>query len=144
MLERWFACPKFYAVKIREINEYKEMLENVTDIKPQALTGMPKGNTTSDPTQRAAERLATLKEHVAEEIDYLSTEIESMLDFDMAMRGCVRSLNQTEITIIDMKYHGGKQYEQIAREIGYCEDHVKRLERGAIDKLIPMISIEIQ
>lgn len=149
MIERWFACPKYYARMLNEINGYKEKLESVTDIKPQCLTGMPRGNEISNPTERAAERLATLKEHFADEIDYLSTEIERTLDLDMQVKQCVQSLEPIEQTIIELRYrssdqNGGKTYEQIAREIGYSEDHVKRLERVAIDKLSLMILIEIK
>lgn len=143
LLWRWGRVTEFCARRHHDIEEFNELIESVADIRPQQLSGMPHGGGTSDPTQRAAFAMDGLKERYEARVSELAEDIQKELDFAKAIDGAVKVLDAAEMGIIELRYKKGKRYEQIAEDTRYSVDHVKRIEREAIDKLSEEIKIEI-
>ena len=144
LLWRWGRVTEYCARRQHDIEEYNSLMENVADIKPQQLTGMPHAGTISDTTQRAAMQLSGLKERYEERVSELVDEIRKELALASAIDGAMQTLNAKEQAVIDLRYKKTRQYEQIAKSTGYAEDHVKKVEREAVDKLGELIKIETE
>lgn len=144
LLWRWGRVTEYCARRHHDIEEYSDLMESVADIKPQQLTGMPHSGKTTDTTQRAALELSGLKERYEERVSELAEEIRKELALASAIDSTMQTLNAKEQAVIDLRYKKTRQYEQIAKSTGYAEDHVKRIEREAIDKLSELIKITIE
>ena len=140
ILWRWAATTETCASKQDEIKEYLRQIESAADIKPQCLTGMPHSGTTSDPTPRAAEKIARLREKLQERINKLVDDTATDLEMQSTIDDAVRSLGGIEQLVINAKYKQRKKYEQIAEELGYCVDRVKQIDGDAVDKIAEKIS----
>ena len=57
LLWRWGRVASTCARKQKELREYMDLIESVSDVHSSALTGMPGGGQISDKTARAAEKL---------------------------------------------------------------------------------------
>lgn len=142
LLWRWGRVTAYCARRHKDIIEFTELIENVGDIKPQVITGMPRGGGKSDPTQLSAARLAMLKERYSERICDLQTDVEKELRFCTAMDEALKVLDVTETAVIELRYKRGMQYPEIAKETNYSDAQVENIERGAVDKLRERILVE--
>lgn len=120
-----------------------ELIESVSDIRPQQLSDMPRGGLSSDPTPRAAGELIKLKERYGERIAEHNADISEELQFASAMDDALKSLNPNEMRVIELHYSKEKQYQAIARKMGYSVESVKKFHRSAIEKLHPLISVKV-
>lgn len=54
---------------------------------------------------------------------------------DIALKEAMKTLNERERAIINMRFYGGKTQVEIASEIGISQAQVSRLEKGAFSRL---------
>lgn len=144
LLWRWGRVTEYCARRHHDIEEYNSLIESAADIKPQQLTGMPHSGKTTDTTQSAAMQLSGLKERYEERVSELVEEIRKELALASAIDSAIQVLNAKEQAVIDLRYKKTRQYEQIAKSTGYAEDHVKKMEREAVDKLSELIKISAE
>lgn len=142
LLWRWARVASFCARRHKDIEEYSALIESAADIRPQQLTGMPHGSGSTDPTERAAARIAQLREMYSDRIAELSSDIDEEMRFYTAVSTAVETLEYTGQTIIDMKYRRELNYDRIAERTGYTPRRVQQIEREAVDKLLKLIVIE--
>ena len=142
MLGRWGRVAVTCIKKQREMKEYMDMIESVSDVHSSALTGMPGGGQVSDKTARAAERLMFLEAQYQSIIDILSKEIAEEIEFKKMMDRQLSRIEDPARTIIDMRYKYGWTYTKIAFETNYSQSRVQALERIAVEKIEKVMRIE--
>ena len=142
LLWRWGGVTAFCARRQKELVEYGELIDSVSDIKPQVLTGMPIGSEVSSPTERNAERLRSLKERYAERIIDLTAEIDDELAFAAAVESAMGDFTPIEKTVLDFKYKHERRVRVVADRLRYSVAQIENIERGAVDKLRKRISVE--
>ena len=54
---------------------------------------------------------------------------------DIALKEAIKSLNEREKRIINMRFYAGKTQSEIASEIGISQAQVSRLEKGALEQI---------
>lgn len=54
---------------------------------------------------------------------------------DIALREALKTLNERERAIINMRFYKGKTQIEIASEIGISQAQVSRLEKGALERI---------
>ena len=141
LLWRWGRVTATCIRKQREMREYMDLIDSVSDVHASALTGMPGSGKISDNTARAAEKLIYLKQQYQIQIDLLAKEIEDELRFRESIDDLLRCIHDPARTVIEMRYKYCWTHERVAREINYAESSVKRLEGVAITILEKKISI---
>lgn len=72
--------------------------------------------------------------YIMDQIRDEKTSDEVWLD-DIALREAMKTLNDRERSIINMRYYSGKTQVEIASEIGISQAQVSRLEKGAFERL---------
>jgi DNA-directed RNA polymerase specialized sigma24 family protein len=142
MLGRWGRVAIICLRKQKEIKEYKDLLESVSDARSTALTGMPGGGQVSDKTAKAAERLMYLESKYQETIDTLTNEIVEELEFKKKMDELLKRIDDPAKSIVYMRYKYGWTYTKIAFETHYSPSWVQALEGVAVSKLERMMRIE--
>jgi len=135
LLWRWGRVAATCARKQKELKEYIDLIESVSDVHSSALTGMPGGGQISDKTAMAAERLMFLEQQYQGMIDILSNEIEHELRFKEIMDDVISCVEDPARTIIEMRYKYTWSYIKISRETSYAESWVKKLEGIAIRRI---------
>ena len=140
LLWRWGRVTTYCARRHGDILAFKELIESVSDVRPQDMTGTPKGTTFSDPTVRSAERMAMLEELYNERIAELTDGIEHELLFAGSMDDAMRELSPVEAAVIDLRYKRQLSYEKIADELNYSKRNVEQIEGAAITKIEKNIS----
>jgi len=141
LLWRWGRVAATCARKQKELREYMDLIESVSDVHSSALTGMPGGGQISDKTARAAEKLMFLEQQYQGMIDILSKEIEQELRFKESMDNLLRCVEDPARTVIEMRYKYCWSFIKIANEISYSEASIKRLEGIAISLMEKNIRI---
>jgi len=71
---------------------------------------------------------------VMDQISDLKNNDEAWLE-DIALKEAIRSLNEREKNIINMRFYKGKTQMEIAEEIGISQAQVSRLEKGALERI---------
>ena len=72
--------------------------------------------------------------YVMDQIRDESCSDETWLE-DIALNEALKTLNDRERSIINMRYYGGKTQMEIASEIGISQAQVSRLEKGAFERI---------
>ena len=54
---------------------------------------------------------------------------------NFALREAIKSLNEREKRIINLRFYAGKTQSEIANEIGISQAQVSRLEKSALDHI---------
>ena len=135
LLWRWGKVTSTCARKQKELQEYMDLINSVSDVHSSALTGMPGSGQISDRTERAAERLMFLKDRYQEMIDELAKEIEEELRFRDAMDDVIKCVDDPARTVIEMRYKYTWSFTRIARETNYAESWVRQLDGIAVQKI---------
>ncbi len=72
--------------------------------------------------------------YVMDQISDTNTSEEIWLE-NIALKQAMRSLNERERTIINLRYYKNKTQMEIAEEIGISQAQVSRLEKGALEHM---------
>ena len=72
--------------------------------------------------------------YIMDQIRDTSSDDELWIE-DIALKEAIKSLNQRERKIIDMRFYAGKTQSEIAEEIGISQAQVSRLEKGALERI---------
>ncbi len=118
----------------KEINEFwinRNAFEE-QGIKATQLTGMPKGNSTSDPVYDLVQKV----------FDYYLAEIETktneLMELNVQKNKIdteLKKLSLVEYTIISMRYFYGYDFYQIGKKIHYSKQRAWQLHNEIISKL---------
>ena len=141
LLWRWGRVAATCARKQKELREYIDLIESVSDVHSSALTGMPGSGQISDKTAKAAEKLMFLEQQYQGMIDILSKEIEQELRFKESIDDLLLCVEDPARTVIEMRYKYCWSFIKIANEISYSEASIKRLEGIAISLMEKKIRI---
>jgi len=142
LLWRWGKVTATCARKQKELQEYLDLINSATDVKSSPLTGMPGGGGLSDPTARAAERLAYLKDRYQEMVDILTAEIDDEIQFSRAMDEAMLVLTVQERRIVELRYRNGWSFARIARVTSYSERQVQRHDENAVKAMGKSITVQ--
>ncbi len=141
LLWRWGRVTATCIHKQREMREYMDLIDSVSDVHAGVLTGMPGSGKISDNTARAAEKLIYLKQQYKIQIDMLAKEIEDELRFRESIDDLMRSVEDPARTVIEMRYKYCWSFTRISQELNYAESWVKKLEGIAISIIGKNITI---
>lgn len=72
--------------------------------------------------------------YIMDQIRDVSSDDELWIE-DIALKEAMKSLNEREKKIIDMRFYAGKTQSEIASEIGISQAQVSRLEKCALERL---------
>lgn len=141
MLRRWGNVRSFCIRKQKELREYMDLIESVSDVHASALSGMPGSGQMSDKTARAAEKLMYLEEQYQNMIDALAKEIADELLYKEFMDSVLECVKDPARTVVEMKYKYCWSIEKIHHETHYSPASVKRLDMKALSLIAENIKI---
>ncbi len=72
--------------------------------------------------------------YIMDQIRDTSSDDELWIE-DIALKEAMKTLNERERKIIDMRFYAGKTQSEIAEEIGISQAQVSRLEKGALERI---------
>ena len=72
--------------------------------------------------------------YIMDQIKDTSSDDELWIE-DIALKEAMKTLNERERTIIDLRFFAGKTQSEIANEIGISQAQVSRLEKGALERI---------
>lgn len=142
LLWRWGRVAVTCARKQKELQDYLDLIQSVSDVHSSPLTGMPGSGRVSDNTARAAEKLIFLEGQYQTLIDILTKEIEAEIRFRIDMDQVLQHVEDPARTIVDMRYKYGWTFDKIARETSYSEASVKRLDGIAVNIVHKYVAVE--
>lgn len=147
LLKRWGTATQMCRRKQEEIAEYNGLIDATYGLHAQKLTGMPHGNDVSNPTAITAERADRLRDAYRRRIADITDDIANLMDFCAAIDSLLLDLPADQYKVIDLRYrrfNTAKKppWVRVARMAGVSEDHARRLERWAVDRLIEEIDIK--
>ena len=76
--------------------------------------------------------------YIMDQIRDTSSDDELWIE-NIALKEAIKTLNEREKKIIDMRFYGGKTQSEIAGEIGISQAQVSRIEKGALERIRKMI-----
>ena len=126
-LDKWGRFDEIAFVLQRDIDDAKERIAATLDTKAAPLTGMPRGNDTSDKTAAMAERHTNISERMKDHIAYLEERLEEETRIFRAMDEAIAQLDWQEQRVLRMLYREEKQFEQIAQRIHYSKRGVEQI-----------------
>lgn len=142
LLWRWGKVDETCMKLTQDIEDKRNEIQAVTDIKSPIITDMPHGTGISDRTAKAAEKLERLEQLYNEFIEYVTQKIDDELRFQLAMNEAIHSLPAKQVWVIELRYKSEYSYERIARKTHYSVENVKVLDAKACDRLMTLITIE--
>lgn len=147
LLKRWGAATQMCRRKQEEIAEYNGLIDATYGLHAQKLTGMPHGGEVSNPTAITAERAEKLRDAYRRRIADITDDIANLMDFCAAIDSLLLDLPVDQYKVIDLRYrrfNTAKKppWVRVARMAGVSEDHARRLERWAVDRLTEEIDIK--
>lgn len=147
LLKRWGAATQMCRRKQEEIAEYNGLIDATYGLHAQKLTGMPHGCDVSNPTAITAERADKLRDAYRRRIADITDDIANLMDFCAAIDSLLLDLPVDQYKVIDLRYrrfNTAKKppWVRVARMAGMSEDHARRLERWAVDRLTEEIDIK--
>ena len=142
LLWRWGRVTATCIRKQREMREYMDLIDSVSDVHAGALTGMPGSGKISDNTARAAEKLIFLKDQYQIQIDRRAKEIEDELRFRESIDDLLKSVDDPARTVIEMRFKYAWDFSRISRELNYTESWVRQLECIGVRRLEKRITIQ--
>lgn len=132
MLKRWAACQSFCESKMREMKEFRALLEDAASMRPPVNDGMSRGSQTGDPTQQTALRVIQLREKYDWMVRELQEDVEREMEFKRTVDTAVESLPEIHRKVIICKYKKHMTDVQTGFALTFTERHVRRLERSAL------------
>jgi DNA-directed RNA polymerase specialized sigma subunit len=139
--QTFFQLLKDYRFIVGRMNELQKEINELwinrnafeeQGIKATQLTGMPKGNSTSDPVYDLVQKV----------FDYYLAEIEAktneLMELNVQKNKIdteVKKLSLIEYTIISMRYFYGYDFYQIGKKIHYSKQRAWQLHNEIISKL---------
>ena len=76
--------------------------------------------------------------YIMDQIRDTSSDDELWIE-NIALKEAIKTLNEREKKIIDMRFYAGKTQSEIAGEIGISQAQVSRIEKGALERIRKMI-----
>jgi RNA polymerase sigma factor (sigma-70 family) len=134
-LDKWGRYDEKSFVLKKDIEDAYERMDSVLDVKAAPLTGLPRGNETSDKTALTAEKHLKISAWAREQISYLEERLEEETRIYRAMDEAIGKLGYQEQRVLRMRFKEEKSYEQIAQRIHYSKRGVEQIAERAIDKL---------
>ena len=148
LLKQWGSATQLCKSKQEEIAQYQGLIDATYDLHPQQYTGMPYGNNVSNPTALTAERAEKLRDAYKRRIADIAEDIAELMDFCAAIDSILLDLPPDQHRILDLRYRRFNSvrkppWVRVGVLAGVSEEHARRLERCAIDKLIEYVEIKI-
>lgn len=148
LLKRWGSATQLCRSKQEGIAKYQELIDATYDLHPQQYTGMPHGNNISNPTALTAEHAEKLRDKYKSRIADIAEDIAELMDFCAAIDSILLDLPPDQQRILDLRYRRFNSvrkppWVRVGVLAGVSEEHARRLERCAIDKLIEYVEIKI-
>ena len=140
LLWRWGRVAESCKAKQRELEEFQNILKSCTDLSASVIDGMPHGTNTTDPTQRAAIKLAGIAEEYEQIIEIIRREISEELRFKYSMDKAVSELPAEQQRVLELRYKAGHKWVYIGLKMSYSERAVRNLDEKAIKELGKQIS----
>ncbi|MBR4079657.1 MAG: sigma-70 family RNA polymerase sigma factor [Christensenellaceae bacterium] len=143
-LDKWGRFDEVGFLLQRDIDNAREQIEATLDTKAAPLTGMPRGNATSDKTASTAEKHMRVSEKMREHLAYLEQRLEEETRIFRTMDEAISQLGWQEQRVLHMKYREEKTSEQIAQRIHYSKRGVEQIAERAVDKLKLRFTVTVE
>ena len=123
-------------IRLRE-DELKRMREEAEpSLSSPQLTGMPNGNTLSDPTYRCVEEREWFNRKYKERFEQIQREIDYASERERAVNIALRLLPVYQQQVIGMVYRMHMTYGQVGKELHCDERTAHRYEEAAVETLL--------
>jgi DNA-directed RNA polymerase specialized sigma subunit len=124
----------------KTINELWEQRADYEDraLKATIMTGMPKGNGTSDPVYNLVEKMF---DYYLAEIEKNTGELTELKQQRSEIENALKGLDLFEYKIIFLRYVKGYNFYQVGREIHYSKQRACELHKTIIDKIENSVQI---
>ena len=125
----------------REREEAQKWANDARDtLRAQNLTGMPGGGRKGDLSDVVAEYMRRV-----EMFDDLVKQIDAEIAERIRLRNCIEALvaqlTPMQEKVIGYRYIDGHAWRYIAMKMNYDEDHIKRVERQAVDFIAQNVEV---
>lgn len=125
----------------REREEAQRWANDARDtLRAQNITGMPRGGRQSDLSDVVAEYI-----HRVDMYDDLVKQIDAEIADRIRLRNCIEGLvaqlTPMQEKVIEYRYIDGHAWRYIAMKMNYDEDHIKRVERQAVDFIAQNVEV---
>ena len=146
-LMRWGSAKRNAKNMDKQVEGLKELIEAVTDISPQVITGMPHGTTVGDPTAAKAERLMRTKEQCLDSITEILDKIGEEASFMAYIDDVLEEFPAAQKRVIELKYitYGADTrppWVRIGIKMDKTDKAVRRLEERAIARMARYIDVK--
>jgi hypothetical protein len=115
-------------------------IEQITSLRALATKA---NSTITDMPKNATRNFHKMEENVAKMIDLefeMNEDITNLLDLKQDIFGIIKKLSNPEHkTILELRYLGFKQWEQIAETLGYNLRYLYKLHNDALRACIPIL-----
>ena len=138
MLNRWGTAINFCKEKQKEINDIRDIIDTIRDLKGQSL-GETRTKQKSDPTYKRAMKAIDETKKYEHEIANLQAQISDRLSEKATVDRAVNMLEPHKSNIISLYYKNmkpGRSWDVVSLQSGYTEDACKKLEAQAVDEII--------
>jgi DNA-directed RNA polymerase specialized sigma subunit len=141
LLWRWGRVLERCRSKQLEMQEYQDLIEAQRGLAGQDYSGMPKGNMTGNPTERAAMKLVELTNKYAERVADLAGDCEKEMEFGKVMDEMIGQLSGEQQRIAELRYKSGHGWTFVAFKMCLTEDRVKQIDRDIVDAIAENVEI---
>jgi len=153
ILEKWGTAKKYIEDKQDEIKDFT-MLLDLLDKEPDesrnsaslmSWEGMPHSGQISNPTENMALGVQGLRMTYKRQLKLLEEDIDNRLKIKRAVDVALTDTHREYRDILCAYYRDrgdrAPTWDKIGEAMGYTEDHVKRLERIAVDWLADCLEL---
>ncbi|MBU5419982.1 DUF1492 domain-containing protein [Acetanaerobacterium sp. MSJ-12] len=132
-LSRYRKLGKRVDQKCEELSQWRSRSEKVTS----SFSDGPKGGEEGNRLEETVERIIAIEEE-------LNREIDEMVDIRKEIQAAISSLEDCTLeALMEMRYLGGRSWEEIAVALSYNYRWILRLHKKAIGKLATLGHINL-
>ena len=146
-LMRWGNAKRNTKNMDKQVEDLKELIDAVTDIHPQVITGMPHGSSVGDPTAQKAEELIKTKNDCLDSIRDILNKIGEESSFVAYIDDVLEEFPAAQKRVIELRYYyygadTRSPWVKIGIKMDKSDKAARRLEERAIARMARYISVE--
>jgi DNA-directed RNA polymerase specialized sigma subunit len=130
MLERYPYIDKEIQQEWNKMENIKERIKDVEEIKATKYSGMPHGSDSLDLSDKVVE----IEEIVTKHLNNIKSRYEMLLELQMDVEEGLDRLNEIEKRIVKLHYFERVGMESVAAKINYTKQQAYRIRDGALKK----------
>lgn len=143
LLWRWGNTPYFVQRKEREIKQFQEAINDAYEtLQAQRITDMPRGSGAAQSSvERAVEAAQHRRDQYEQCVETIGQEIDQSIALKLAIDEGFSTLEPDEQRVLQLRYIDSHRWEYIGLKMNFNDQHARRIERRALDKLARFCTI---